>query len=553
MALSRRRFIAGSAAVGAAGALASPPLASRLGPGATAAPAAPAIPAIPAVPSDATFAALPTEDVMMDWVGQMCSRGVRLPGYPAGIWTEDFIESTFRDLGLEGVYRQPVQSVMWTPLRWSVEAVTPDGAVEAIDAWPIPYGKPTAGVEEYDLVDHATTPTAGLRGKAVLCDHTMRSAPADVMVHLGPLAREDPPERIYDPDGELGEVQHFPTGDGPSFEAVDAAGGGAFIGTLVDYLNDSCRYFLPYWENDYSMPAVWVRESGGRRLRALLAEFGTVRIQISVESAEEEVTTYNIVGELPGADDELVMVGSHHDGPWASAVEDAAGVALTLAQATYWAAQPQAQRPHRLVFSLNAGHMYDGAGLWAFVDARRSDLPRTVLEVHLEHAGREVRVEGDELVLTGRCVPRWIFSSRIPQLEQAIYDALVRNDLRRSMILDPEALSDAPPTDGSAFYREGVPIVHLAPPAWYLFDEQDTPDKVDRENLVALSKAFVEIIRSTTGVSAAQMRSWTVTSPPTTPSSSTPPTPPTPSVDPGGAPERATPATPVPGAPTYTG
>ena len=58
-----------------------------------------------------------------------------------------------------------------------------------------------------------------------------------------------------------------------------------------------------------------------------------MRARLEHHSIRETITSYNIVGELPGADERAVIIGSHHDGPWASAVEDGSGIALVLAQA----------------------------------------------------------------------------------------------------------------------------------------------------------------------------------------------------------------------------
>ena len=128
----------------------------------------------------------------------------------------------------------------------------------------------------------------------------------------------------------------------------------------------------------------------GERLKSWLDE-GPVVVRLEVDARRASITSFNIVGELPGADDEAVIVGSHHDGPWASAVEDASGIALVLAQAAYWSRVPPAERPHRLMFLLNGGHMSGGAGQAAFVRSHRAELDHVVLEVHLEHAATKCR------------------------------------------------------------------------------------------------------------------------------------------------------------------
>jgi hypothetical protein len=126
-----------------------------------------------------------------------------------------------------------------------------------------------------------------------------------------------------------------------------------------------------------------VSGSAGARLCALAAR-GPLRARIEVDAVRETVVDRNVVGELAGADDDVVVIGSHHDGPWSSAVEDASGIALVLAQAAYWASLPRAERPTPRL-PADAGHMC-GAPARAFLAAHRAELARVVLEVHLEHA-----------------------------------------------------------------------------------------------------------------------------------------------------------------------
>jgi Zn-dependent M28 family amino/carboxypeptidase len=212
------------------------------------------------------------------------------------------------------------------------------------------------------------------------------------------------------------------------------------------------------------------------------------------------------VGELPGVDDEIVIIGSHHDGPWSSAVEDGTGISLVLAQAEYWSRVPHEDRPHRLVFLLNSGHMAGGAGQRAFIATHRAELERTVLELHLEHAANECVEEDGRLDQTGYPEARWWFTSLIPHLETAVRAAIEAEDLRRSLILPPTAFGPRPTTDGGDFHLAGVPIVNFLTAPFYLFDSQDTLDKVDREHLAAITRAAIRIVESTRDVSARSMR-----------------------------------------------
>ena len=90
-------------------------------------------------------------------------------------------------------------------------------------------------------------------------------------------------------------------------------------------------------------------------------------------------------------------------------------------------------------------------------------------------------------------------------------DALETEELHGSMILAPDAFGTQPPTDGAFYQLAGVPVMNFLTAPFYLFDEMDTLDKVDRDNLESLSRATIHIVDSTAGVSAAELRADVVT------------------------------------------
>lgn len=279
----------------------------------------------------------------------------------------------------------------------------------------------------------------------------------------------------------------------------------AVIGVLSGYPGNSVEYYVPYTGEQYAVPGVWVNGLDGAWLTEQAAA-GAVHVRLTVRSSREAITSAIVIGELPGADEDIVVVGSHHDGPWASAVEDGSGISLVLAQAKYWSAQPVERRPHRMMFLLQGGHMSGGSGIGAFFEAHQDELDRYVLEVHLEHACLDFIEQDGGIVSAGHCVPRWWFVSRIPPLEDAVIAALATENLTRSTVLAPDAIGEAPPTDGSGFFRVGVPAVNFLSAPFYLFDSIDTLDKIDRDNLVPLTRAAIRILESTAGVTADAMR-----------------------------------------------
>jgi hypothetical protein len=457
---------------------------------------------------------VPARDTILRWIERIFAEGVRRPGYPADLWCEGFCEERFREIGLENVRLEPVRLPYWEPRSWSLRVRGPGAELE-IPCFPLPHAAPTAGLEAEIVPFDRATPEA-VRGKVSLYDvPLLRLPPAFPATGRGEVdldeelaGRVRTAGRVYDPEGTFeGTVQVLPFGREiqevmePSIRAEALA----FVGVLSDYPGNSFEYYVPYDGVARPIPGVWIRDSDGKTVRSMLRE-GPVRLRLQVDSVREEVTCHNVLGELGGADEEQVVIGSHHDGPWSSAVEDASGVALVLAQASYWSAVPRSERPHRLVFLLNAGHMVGGAGCRAFLEQHASELDRIVLELHLEHAAKEF-VEGDGgLIPSGFPETRWWFTSQIAPLESAVLKALEAEGLTRSLLLPPDAFGPQPTTDAGFFHLHRVPLVNYLTAPFYLFDSMDRLDKIDEDSLVPVTRAAIRIIESTDGVSAAGMR-----------------------------------------------
>ncbi|HYB92226.1 MAG TPA: M28 family peptidase [Candidatus Binataceae bacterium] len=452
---------------------------------------------------------VPDERTIFGWIETVFARGVRRPGYAADRWTEEFCLNQFRELGLERVRLEPVTLPYWEPLESSL-IVRAGGRELNVPCFSLPHSATADRLDAPLAIWNDERPDS-VRGALALAEVPLMRAQPDLPILLaraGDAGDGSSDWRCYDPAGTFAgasQVLPFSHHMMAVMEPPLDAGAVGFIGALTDYPGDSYQYYVPYDAVARALPGVWISGSDGARLRRLCAE-GEVRATLVSRADRRDITSYNLVGELPGADDETVIIGSHHDGPWASAVEDASGVALVLAQATYWSRVPAEQRPHRLIFLINAGHMAGGAGVRSFIERHRLALDRTVLEVHLEHAATEMVERDGALVATGRPEPRWWFTSRLGRLQSSVRDAIVAEQLDRSLILPPDVFGPIPTTDGGPFHLAAVPLVNFLTAPFYLFDAIDTLDKIHRPSLVPVTRAAVRIIASTTGVSAAAMR-----------------------------------------------
>ena len=454
---------------------------------------------------------VPDERTIFEWIETVFARGVRRPGYAADRWTENFCLERFRQLGLENVRLEPVTLPYWEPVE-SALIVRADGREARITCFSLPHSATTdADGLDAPIVNWRDEMPGAVSGALAIVDVPLMRGPAELPLMLaGAVTGEaDANWRRYDPGGTLAgasQVLPFSYQFMAVMDASIAAGARGFVGVLSDYPGDSKQYYVPYDAIARAIPGVWINRIDGARLRDRLSGAGSVDGTIVSRAIRHDITCYNVVGELPGADDDVVIVGSHHDGPWASAVEDASGVAMVLAQATYWSRVAPADRPHRMVFLLNAGHMAGGAGVRAFIERHKAELARVVLEVHLEHAASEIVERDGGLVASGHPEPRWWFTSRLAPLEAIVREAIIAEHLDRSMILPPEVFGPIPTTDGGPFHLAGVPLVNFLTAPFYLFDAIDTLDKIHRPSLTPVTRAAIRIIAATRGVGAAAMR-----------------------------------------------
>lgn len=445
---------------------------------------------------------LPSARKMMSWIREIVGHGIRRPGYAADRWVERWAADRFKKLGLDEVELEEVEITRWVP---GPATLVVEPGNHRFKGFPAPYT--AAGTVEAELASLTDAAPAGsLAGKIALYEFNPLVLPGVAQKGLGTAS--------YDPDGALESVRQilpFNARFNNVLEPALTAGADGFIGLLTGFPWNTRDYYVPYDGKQRDITAAWVSGDDGRRLLELIAS-GASRARLEVEAKRTEVVTHNVVGTLPGASDEWVIVASHHDGPWASAVEDGSGISLVLAQATYWSRVPAARRPHNMLFLLTGAHMFGGAGTTAFVETHRDLLDRVVVEVHLEHAARECVGKAGRLAPTDDPEVRWWFTSQNPTLEATVQSALAGQDLRRSVVYRPDVFFDTPPTDGAAFYAAGVPLVHFLTAPMYLFDKGDTIDKIHEASLEPLSRATIQIIEATQEVSASAMRAGIVRS-----------------------------------------
>ncbi len=447
---------------------------------------------------------VPSKEKMMGWITAIFNQGIRRPGYPANYRVENWVKEQLENLGLQDIKLDPVPIRKWEAetgnLRiWPVGK--PDQAMD-IPGFPLPYSRATDGVEaELRMI----SATRELAGKIAVYNMEFVNLPARLLKLWS--------KRYYDPGNEfrtLNQMLPFGVLGGRAMEPAMNANASAFIGILSNYPGETHDYYVPYDAVTRDLPGVWVSPNNGKKILELMDK-GSVSAKVSYQGGISDSVSHNILASLPGMSEEWVVIGTHHDGPWSSAVEDASGMALVLAQAEYWSQIPREQRPHNILFLMNCGHMSGGAGAKAFVERNAAFLEKIVAAIHLEHVAVEVKSENGKLAPTDEPVVRWWFTSRITPLEEITENAFATEGLRRSIVMPPDGFPPGgknPPTDAAAYHLVAVPVpfVSLLAAPVYLFDSADTLDKIHQESLEPLTRAVIRIVNALKGHTAHGLR-----------------------------------------------
>lgn len=145
-------------------------------------------------------------------------------------------------------------------------------------------------------------------------------------------------------------------------------------------------------------------ETGSAILRLARRAGGVARLRVTTTGRFFDNTSYNVVGDIPGATcpEELVIAGAHYDGHDISqgALDDGAGTVVCLEAARVLAALPRDAIGRTLRFVLFCGEETGLYGSWAYTAAHEDEAGRTRFVLNLDTAGRG-KGGAETLVLTG--------------------------------------------------------------------------------------------------------------------------------------------------------
>ncbi len=337
-----------------------------------------------------------------------------------------------------------------------------------------------------------------VRGKIVLFDLRFTMT----LNHMRALSiwMYDPGKRMR--SDEIGKMRNpYITTLGKVMTQAKAAGAVGVIGVLVDY-PESNRYHNEYYRKTlFELPGVWVTASEGKRLREALRTIRTAELEMKI--TRKVVTSQTIIGILPGRTNETIMIQSHHDSVSPGAVEDASGTAEVIALAEHYGelAAKGAEREKTLMFVTFDTHFTGYQSHMAFATKYALDDKspyNIVLNATIEHVGRRAAKGADGgFQVYNATEPRGIFINVNPAFTKRVAGLVKKHDLYSTSLLGAapmEMMSTGIPTDASFTFVAGVPTVSLVSGPLYLYDDADTLDCIDRDQLVPVAEFFIDVV-----------------------------------------------------------
>jgi len=258
--------------------------------------------------------------------------GPRAAGTEADARAVEWARAKFAELGFDKVWTEPVTFPKWERRSQQAEVVGPHAQPLVLTALG---GSPGGTVEGQvvrfpDLESLEAVAPGSLAGKIAFIDYRMERArdghgygPVSRIRYGGPSAAS-----------RAGAVGYLMRSAGTDHHRVAHTGGTRFADGVTP------------------IPAAALSNPDADQLTRLLAIDPATRVRVALDCGwNGEYTSQNVIGEITGSSrpDEIVLLGAHLDS-WdegTGAIDDAAGIGITMAAAKLIAALPE--RPARTI------------------------------------------------------------------------------------------------------------------------------------------------------------------------------------------------------------
>ncbi len=392
--------------------------------------------------------------------------GPRLGGSEAEARARDWGAAKLKSLGFKNVKIETFEMPYWERVSERAEIVSPFPQPLSLTALGGSIGTPEGGLEGEvvrfgTLPELQAAPLTGYEGKIIFVDEPMArtqdGSGYGMAVRKRGLAAVEA--------GKRGAAAALIRSAGTDYHRNPHTGGATFRGGAT------------------AVPTAALANPDADQLtRVLKRANGPVIVNLElVVNTRETVTSGNVIGEIPGKTNEIIVIGGHLDS-WdlgTGAIDDGAGIAITTAAAKL--VGDLNGKPTRTIRVVMWGSEEVGVyGGSAYAEAHADEIDRHVVAAESDFGAGRI----------------YQFSTRFG--ESALPKATPMANALRRLAITPGDNNAYGGADIGAIMRLGVPAVTLAQSGWDYFDLHHTPDdtldKVDPEALrqnVAAWAAFI--------------------------------------------------------------
>ena len=385
--------------------------------------------------------------------------GPRLAGSEGEARAREWGVRTFKSLGFKNSRIETFELPYWNRVKETASIAAPFPQALAITALGNSVATPEGGLEGEvvrfaSLADLKDAPLSGLEGKIVFVD--------------------EPMTRTMDGSG------YGPAVAKRSGAANEAGRRGAIAALIRSVGTDSRRMphtgSMRYQQGIVRVPTAALSNPDTDQLAraiklASAMEAGPVRVAMNIQVMTRESTVSgNVVAEIPGKTDEIIVIGGHLDS-WdlgTGAVDDGAGIAITAAAAKLIHDLPG--RPRRTIRIIMWGAEEVGLyGARAYAAQHKDELHRHVMASESDFGAGNI----------------WQVQSRVGPEDINAFKTIVRPIARLGASWRGNNANGGP--DVTPLRTAGVPVFSLRQNGLDYFDLHHTPDdtldKIDPEDL----------------------------------------------------------------------
>lgn len=368
--------------------------------------------------------------------------GPRLGGSPQEARARDWAFDKFRELGFKYVRVEEFTVPYWSRNFESAEIVSPFPQPLTITALGGSVGTPEEGVKGEivrfeTLNDLINAPMDGLEGKIVFVDEYMT--------------------RTQDGSG-YGYAVRKRSG------AANEAGKRGAIAALIRSVGTQSHRLahtgqMRYADDVPQVPIAALSPPDADQITRAMKR-GPVEVWLAMDTqVEVDAPSGNVIAEIPGKTDEIVVIGAHLDS-WdlgTGAVDDGAGVGITMAAAKH--ILDMRQRPERTIRIVLFGAEEIGLlGAYAYAEQHKSELGKHFVGSESDFGAGQI----------------YQFQTRFAEDKLPLGREMADLLAPLGIAPGPNIASGGP--DMSPLRRAGVPVVTLKQNGWDYFDLHHTPD-----------------------------------------------------------------------------